>query len=304
VSAHFETRSPVYRKSLFRGWLYFLFFAMLFFGFAYWTTHLEGEEAWGSGEKIALLRLEGVIFDSREIIKELQKYGSDPEIKAILLRIDSPGGAVAPSQEIYDAVIKIQEAGEKKLVTSMGTVAASGGYYIASATDLIIANPGTLTGSIGVIMQLTNVEGLFEKVGLESVTIKSGRNKDVGSPFRKMQPKERALLQSVLDDVHEQFIEAVSKGRSLDLEAVRALSDGRVFTGRQAKDVGLVDELGGLERAIERTAELAGIEGRPEVIEKKEKLPLLELLQGRLFNKWKASTFPGSSLRMDYLFSY
>lgn len=295
----------IYQKSALTGCLYFLLFALLFFAFTYWVTRIEGvETGWGMREKIALIRIEGVIFDSREVTKALQRYGDDPRIKAILLRIDSPGGAVAPSQEIYDALIKIQQAGEKKIITSMGTVAASGGYYIASATDVIIANPGTLTGSIGVIMELTNVEGLLHKVGVESVTIKSGKNKDVGSPFRKMKKEERALLQDVLKDVHNQFIEAVSQGRSLEIESVRMLADGRIFTGRQAKEVGLIDELGSLEAAIEKAAEMAGIEGKPEIVETKEKSPLFDLLKGRLFGDWQASNFPTSLIRMDYLFSY
>jgi len=299
-----EVGPSIFQKSLLTGCLYFLLFSLLFFGAAYWLSRSGRGMAWESGGKIALIRLEGLIADSRAIVKEIQRRGKDPEIKAILLRIDSPGGAVAPSQEIYDAVLKIQQAGKKKIVTSMGTVAASGGYYVASATDFIMANPGTLTGSIGVIMQLTNVEGLFQKVGLEAVTIKSGRNKDVGSPFRKMKKEERALLQSVMDDVHDQFIEAVARGRSLDVAAVRALADGRVFTGRQAKEVGLIDGLGSLEAAIEKTAEMAGIEGQPELLETKESLPLLELLQGQFFDSWKARAFPPSSIRMDYLFSY
>ncbi len=290
------------RKSILIGGLYFLLFSFLFFAFSYWIS--LDEIQWRSREKIALIRIEGVIFDSRDIIQELHRYEKDPSVKAILVRIDSPGGAVAPAQEIHDELRKIQASGKKKTVTSMGTVAASGGYYIASATDIIFANPGTLTGSIGVIMELTNMEGLLQKIGVESVTIKSGKNKDVGSPFRKMSQEERALLQNVLDDVHNQFIEAVAEGRSLEIEAVRRLADGRIFTGRQARTFGLVDELGSLEVAIKKAAELGGIEGEPEIIETKEKLTLLELLEGRFWGKWKKTRFNPLPIGVHYLLSF
>ncbi|MEC4677125.1 MAG: signal peptide peptidase SppA [Nitrospirota bacterium] len=292
-----------HRKSLLVGGFYFLIFSGLFFIFAYWLTAKDGGDGWGSGNKIALIRVEGVILDSRKIVKTLRRYGKNPDIKGILIRIDSPGGGVAASQEIYDELIEIQREGLKKVVSSMGTVAASGGYYIASATDLIVANPGTLTGSIGVIMELTNIEGLLNKIGVEGITIKSGKNKDVGSPFRKMKKEERALLQNVLDDVHSQFIEAVAEGRSLHIDEVRRLADGRIFTGRQAQEVGLVDELGSLQWAIQRSAELAGIEGKPQIIEANEKTVLSELLENRFFGTLKNMQFPVSSVGLHYLFS-
>jgi len=294
-----------HRKSLLVGGLYFLLFSCLFFVFAYWLTVKEsGEGGWGSDNKIALIRVEGIIVDSRKIVKKLRRYRDDPDIKAILIRIDSPGGGVAPSQEIYDELIDIQREGVKKVVSSMGTVAASGGYYIAAATDLIVANPGTLTGSIGVIMELTNIEGLLQKIGVEGVTIKSGENKDVGSPFRKMKKEERALLQNVLDDVHSQFIEAVAEGRSLHIEEVRRLADGRIFSGRQAQEVGLVDELGSLELAIQRSAEMAGIEGKPQIVESDEKSFVTELLENRFLGQLKNTQFPVASIGMHYLFSF
>lgn len=294
-----------HRKPILVGVLYFLIFSLLFFSFTYWLTlKSEGGSILGGHNKIALIRVEGVIIDSRKVVKALRQYRDDPEIKGILLRVDSPGGGVAPSQEIYDELISIHREGEKKVVTSMGTVAASGGYYIASATDLIIANPGTLTGSIGVIMELTNIQGLLEKIGVEGVTIKSGENKDVGSPFRKMKEEERALLQSVLDDVHSQFIEAVAEGRSLEIETVRKLADGRVFTGRQAKSVGLVDELGSLETAIQKSAALAGIEGEPEIVESDETSFFDEFLESKFIGRLKNSPLPVSTIGMHYLFSF
>ncbi|HVG01925.1 MAG TPA: signal peptide peptidase SppA, partial [Nitrospira sp.] len=156
-------------------------------------------------ERVALIRVEGVILDAQATIGELKHYSENPLVKAIVLRIDSPGGGVVPSQEIHDAVKRVKNKSNKAVIASMGTVAASGGYYIAAATDRIIANPGSLTGSIGVIMETANLEGLLKKIGVEGVVIKSGRFKDVGSPLRKMSDEERKLLQSVMDDVHHQF---------------------------------------------------------------------------------------------------
>lgn len=294
------------RKSILIGGIYFLLFLLLFFAFMFWTSrYIDGGEgaAWGGGDRIALIRIEGVIADSKTVVEDLRRYHRDDSIKAILIRIDSPGGAVVPSQEIYDEVKRIRDAGKKRIVTSMGTVAASGGYYIAAASEKIIANPGTLTGSIGVIMELVNVEGLLQKIGVEGTVIKSGENKDVGSPFRKMTEEERALLQNVMDDVHAQFIEAVAEGRSLKIETVRPYADGRIFTGRQAKEIGLVDELGNLQDAIKRTAELAGIEGEPQTVEKQERSTLFEFLQNRFLGKWDEARFPGASVRLNYLFS-
>ena len=234
-------------------------------------------------DRIALIRVEGVILDAQPTVSELKKFGDSPSVKAIVLRIDSPGGGVVPSQEIYDAVKRVRNKSNKAVVASMGTVAASGGYYIASATDRIMANPGTLTGSIGVIMEMANLEGLLKKIGVEGVVIKSGRFKDIGSPLRKMSDEDRQLLQAVMDDVHQQFIQAVAEGRSLDIAEVQPLADGRIFTGRQAKEVKLVDELGDLDDAIRLAADLAGIEGEPRVVEPRRRFSIRELLESRLF---------------------
>lgn len=245
-----------------------------------------------SGEdRIALIRVEGVILDAQQTVGDLKKFGDSPSVKAIVLRIDSPGGGVVPSQEIHDAVKRVRNKNNKAVIASMGTVAASGGYYIAAATDRIIANPGTLTGSIGVIMELANLEGLLKKIGVETVVVKSGRYKDIGSPFRKMNVEDRRILQSVMDDVHTQFIEAVAEGRSLDVTDVQPLADGRIFTGRQAKDAKLVDELGDLDDAIRLAADLAGIEGEPKVVEPRKRFSLWELIESRLL-----STLP----RLDF----
>jgi len=195
-------------------------------------------------------------------------------------------------------------AGKQKVVVSMGTVAASGGYYIASASDKIVANPGSLTGSIGVIMELPNVEGLMKKIGVESTVIKSGAHKDLISPFRKMGEEERQILQRVMDDVHDQFIQAVSDGRKLEKAAVTALADGQVFTGRQAKAKGLVDELGSFEDAIALTGELAGIVGRPTVVEPKRRFSFTEWLSSEFRGRIGAWANPAQSIRLNYLWTW
>ncbi|MCE5194084.1 MAG: signal peptide peptidase SppA [Nitrospiraceae bacterium] len=229
-------------------------------------------------EKVAVIYIEGPIIDSKNTVQEIKSHTKDNSIKAIILRVDSPGGGVAPSQEIYEEVKKA--VAEKIVVVSMGSVAASGGYYISAPADKIIANPGTLTGSIGVIMEIPNIEGLMNKLGIKTEVIKSGRHKDIASVFRKMKKDDRVILQRVLDDVHEQFINAVAEGRDMDVSDVRKISDGRIFTGRQAVDAGLVDELGTFENAITVAAEMAGIEGEPDVISKKERFSFFDMLRG------------------------
>ena len=248
-------------------------------------TSLALDSGWLGGDRVAVIRIEGVITDSRETIEELRRFRDNPSIKAVVLRIDSPGGGVVPSQEIHTEVLKARKDGRLKVVASMGNLAASGGYYIAAATDKIVANPGTLTGSIGVIMELANVQGLLEKVGVQSVVIKSGRYKDLASPFRAMSEEDRALLQSVLDDVHDQFIQAVATGRALQVEQVRNLADGRIFTGRQARTAKLVDELGDLQDAIKLAARLVGIEGEPRVVEPKKRFSLRDLLENSFLGR-------------------
>jgi protease-4 len=267
------------------------------------TSAIFPEMDLAPGDRVALIRVEGVILDAEQTVGDLKRFADSPSVKAIVLRIDSPGGGVVPSQEIHDAVKRIREKSNKAVVTSMGTVAASGGYYIAVATDHIVANPGTLTGSIGVIMELANLEGLLKKIGVESVVVKSGRHKDIGSPFRQMSEEDRQILQSVMDDVHGQFIEAVAEGRSLDIAKVRPLADGRIFTGRQAKDANLVDDLGDLDDAIRVAAELAGIEGEPKVVEPRRRFSIRDLLESRVLGSLPRLNFePG--VRLKYLMAF
>ena len=229
----------------------------------------------GTDNRIGIVGITGLIHDSQHIIKQIKKFREDERIRGIILRIDSPGGSVGPSQEIYDEVLKTRN-GDKIIYASMGTLAASGGYYIASAADQIFANPGTLTGSIGVIMAFSNAKGLMEKIGLEPEIIKAGKYKDMGSPVRSMTQKEKNLLQNVVTDVHQQFIEAVASGRGLSIAEVAEVADGRVLTGRQAYSLNLVDQLGGLQASIDQLAHKAGIIGPPKIIEEKTRIGLLD----------------------------
>jgi protease IV len=255
------------------GILFSLFFVSL------WVLSIlssREESLWG-GDKIAVVEIRGVILDPQSTVEKLIKLRKNDRVKAVVLRIDSPGGGVSPSQEIHSEVKRLQQ--EKKVLVSMGAVAASGGYYIACGADKILANPGTMTGSIGVIAESLNVEDLLRKIGLRSMVIKSGRHKDIGSPFREMSPEEKSLLQSVLDNIHEQFILAVAEGRKMPVEKVRELATGRVFTGEQAKSLGLVDGLGTLQDTITAAATMAGIQGEPEVIyPEKKRFSIIDLL--------------------------
>ena len=228
-------------------------------------------------EKIGIISVEGTISASQTVTSQLVKYRKDKGIKAIILKINSPGGSIAPSQEIYREIQKTIPV--KKVVAAMGTVAASGGYYIAAAANKIVANPGTITGSIGVIMEFVRVEELLNKIGVDLEIIKSGEFKDIGSPDRKLTKRERELLDVMIMDMQKQFVEAIVRGRGLSLEKVQAIADGRIFSGAQAKELGLVDFLGNFQDAIEITKELAGIKGDVTLVyPKKSKLDLLDFL--------------------------
>ena len=239
-------------------------------------TRFGEKKAFALGDKIAVVDIKGMITSSRDIVEQIDTFKEDNDVKAIILRINSPGGGVGPSQEIYREVLRAKE--KKKIIASIESVGASGGYYVACASDLIVANPGTITGSIGVVMEFSNVEDLLKKIGLRSYVIKSGKHKDIGSPVREMTPEEKAILQGVIDSVHSQFIRAVAEGRNMEEGKVKQIADGRIFSGEQAKELGLVDRLGGLQDAIEIAAEMVGIKGKPAVIYPKKKLSLYELL--------------------------
>jgi protease-4 len=232
-----------------------------------------------SEDAIGVIRINGMIVSgtgsaglfaavagSESVMEQLRRAARDPSIKAVVLRLNTPGGTTAASQEIALEVDRLRRAG-KKVVVSMGDVAASGGYWIASRCDKIVANPGSITGSIGVIMETQDLQGLYEKLGMDPVVFKSGPHKDMGSPARDITPEEQQIFQSMVDDMYEQFVDTVSDGRDLDPAEVRKLADGRVFTGSQALEKGLVDELGNFYDALDIAADLAGIRGRPRVVE-------------------------------------
>lgn len=230
------------------------------------------------GSYVGIIELNGTILSSRKIVNLFERYGESSSVKAVVFRINSPGGAIAPSQEIYNAVKRIRDSG-KPVVVSMSTVAASGGYYAACGADTIIANPGTTTGSIGVIAEIPNVSGLLKKIGVSFTVVKSGRFKDTGTPYRDMSQAERAYLQSWINDAFSQFVEVVSKERNIPKKKLLKIADGRVFTGRQAKKLGLVDLLGDFHDAVNLAAKLGGIQGKPELLrERKRNLTLLDLM--------------------------
>lgn len=224
---------------------------------------ISREDGFPIGERIAILEIQGVILDSQPYLDSLSKIKKDDGIKAIVLRIDSPGGAVGPSQEIYSEILKLRE--KKPVIATLGSVGASGGYYIACAAQKILANPGTITGSIGVIAQFVSYEQLLKWAKLDVEVIKSGEFKDVGSPFKKMTETEKQYMQQLIDNVYSQFKLAVSKARGIDSKEMDKIADGRIFTGEQAKNLKLIDELGTLSDAISLAGTLSGIKGEPNV---------------------------------------
>ncbi len=245
----------------------------------------------GSKEQIAVIYVDGVIKSERNtanvfsedggsegLIKQLHKASDDPSIKAIILRINSPGGAVTATQEVGDEIKKIRAKG-KLVVTSMGDIAASGGYWLAACTDKIYANSTTLTGSIGVYISYSNWEELYQKIGIKSDKIKSGEHKDILANDRPMTPEERQLIQNIVDENYNEFVRVVAEGRKLDIEKVKSLADGRIYSGKQAKELGLVDELGNLYDVIDKTAKEVGIQGKVKIKEYGNNNPFSALLE-------------------------
>lgn len=234
----------------------------------------------GFEKSIGLIEVKGMLTDEvrKEVVKNLSKFRQSRNIKAIVLRIDSPGGGVAVSQEIYSEIQRVKKTG-KPIFASMGSIAASGGYYIAVPCDRIFANPGTITGSIGVIMEMPNFEELLRKIGVYFMVIKSEEHKDIGSPFRKMSDVEKQLLKDVIDDVYNQFVEAIILERGMKKEDILKIADGRIITGKQAMELGLIDELGDFQDVIYAVAKKVGIKGKPKIIKPKKKRPtLLEVI--------------------------
>ncbi len=228
-------------------------------------------------KKIGVLPIEGAIEDSRQLLSQLVAFQKDDGIRAVILRINSPGGRVAPAQELYKEVRRTTKT--KHVIVSAGDVAASGGYYIASAADRIVANPGTILGSIGVIMEFLQLQEILDKAGVGLEVLKSGEFKDIGSPHRAMTPRERELMMEMLQDIQDQFVTAVAQGRGLPVEEVRRIADGRVFSGARGKELGFVDQLGNFQDAVELAKRMGKIEGKATLVyPKRPATGLLELL--------------------------
>ena len=241
-----------------------LFFILV--GVSLWGLSRQSDFTFMSvGDKVAIIEINGIIESSEDIVRQLRKYGDDNSVPVVVLRINSPGGAVAPSQEIYSQVLKVREEGTY-IVVSISSLAASGGYYIACAGDSIVANPGSLTGSIGVIFSFMTFEELMNKVGVQLEVVKSGELKDVGNYSREMTQREREMIQAAIDDTYNQFVMVVSENRNIDIDQVEEIADGSIFTGNQALELGLVDKLGGLEEAIALAGEMAGLGSDPRTI--------------------------------------
>ena len=259
------------------GLLLLLLVGVIFFLAVYFLGSLTGKRSLSLSDHVGVVTVEGVLRDSQDIVRQVEEFSRDEGIKAVVVRIDSPGGGVTPSQEIYDSLVELKT--KKRIVVSMGSVAASGGYLIACAADKIVANPGTITGSISAIMHFANAEELLKKIGLKSSTVKSGRFKDIGSPTRPMTPEEKALIQDLVDDTYDQLLDVIARDRKIPKEALRKIADGRIFTGRQARKLGLVDDLGGMDYAVRLAGKISGIKGKPEVAyPTKKKSPLWELI--------------------------
>ncbi len=275
--------------------LFFLVFFIFFF-----VIFLSGDGL-PFGDKVAVVEVEGIITEPESINKQIKEFVERDDVKAIVVRINSPGGGVGPSQEIYREVKKA--GAKKKIIASLGAVAASGGYYIAAGADKIIANPGTITGSIGVIMEFANAEELLNKIGFKGYVIKSGEYKDIGSPLRGMKDDEKRLLQSVIDDVHQQFVGIVAENRKLKIDAVKKFADGRIFSGQQAKNIGLVDDIGNFQDAIDIAASMANIKGKPVVLYPEKKgIGLWDIIFGDAATQMIRRLKGGYGLQ--YLFPY
>jgi len=248
-----------------------------------------GERYDGNRDVVGFVRIKGGIFDATSTVRSLTKLRRNPRVKSLLLRVDSPGGAVGPTQEIYREILRFRRSG-RKVVASLGSVAASGGYYIASAADKIYSYPGTVTGSIGVVIVLPNAEKMLDTLGLRFTIIKSAPFKDIGSPLRTLMDSDREIFQRLIDDTYTQFVMAVSKGRHMPFEKAKKIADGSVFSGERAKKLGLVDELGSQWDAAMEAARYAKITGEPKLLEIQPRRSIWTLLN-RSFLDW----FPGGA---------
>jgi protease-4 len=277
-----ETKRPRYWLWFLVGGGIFFVFVLFVFTLVYFAIGSENNTDFsGFGSKIAVVDVEGVIISPQETVANLKKYADDDSVKAIILHLNTPGGGAAASEEIYREVRRIRDQKKKRIVASIETVGASGGYYIASACNKIYANEASIVGSIGVIAQWTNYEELMKWAKLKDITLKAGALKDVGSPTREMTPEERAYLQSLIDDMHGQFIHAVADGRGMKDDDIRKLADGRVWTGQQALPLKIIDQISDFRGAVRDTAKAVGISGDPTLVRPmKPKRTLSDLLFG------------------------
>ncbi len=261
----------------------------------------DGAE-FGFSDRIQIVDIEGELLDSRPILEQLKRYEDSSSVKAILLNVDSPGGGVAVSQELYTEIKRLREQKEKTIVAYLSSTGASGAYYAACAANRIIANPGAIVGSIGVIAQWVNYASLYEWAKLKDIVLKTGEFKDTGSPTRDLTESERKYFQGLIDDMYVQFVEAVASGRKLDLREVRTLADGRVFTGRDAKERKLIDDIGNFQDAVDLTAKLAGISGKPRLLRPaRQRVTLLDVLTTDLS---RFVPFSGQSMKPQIRFQY
>jgi protease-4 len=277
-----QPRSRLFLWVLLGGGAFFLFLVGIF-ALVYFTVRSQQKTSSfsGFGDKIAVVDLEGVIMSPKDVVEQLRKYADDSSIRAIVLHVNSPGGGAAASEEIYREVLRIRDTKKKRIVASIETVGASGAYYVSSATNKIFADEASIVGSIGVIAQWMNYEELMKWAKLKDITIKAGEFKDTGSPTRAMTPAERAYLQGLIDNMHVQFIHSVATGRNLKDDDVRALANGKVWTGEQAVPLKLVDQIGDFRAAVEDTAKSVGIKGEPTLVRpEKERKSLLDLVFG------------------------
>ena len=256
----------------------FVAFLLLIIGFIMFSAILSRVPV---GDRVAVISIKGIILDPLPVVRKIEKLRKDKSVKALVVRVDSTGGSVGASQEIYRAIERFRNSG-KPVVVSMGNVAASGGYYVSAAADYIFANPGTITGSIGVIIQHVAYRELLEKIGVRTTTIKTGKFKDTLSPTRELTEEERKYLESTIKEAYEQFLKAILKHRKIKERRLRRVADGRVFTGKRAKELGLVDELGGLEDAIEKAKELASVPTAREFFVPEDKSLLQRVLGGEI----------------------
>ena len=277
-----EKRSRTLLWVLIGGGAFFLF-VLAVFTLVYLAMHAGGEQAslHSFGDKIGVVDLEGVILDPSTVVGQLKKFGEDDSIKAIIIHVNSPGGGVAASEEIYRQVKRLRDEKKKRIVASIETVGASGAYYVSSASNKIFADKGSIVGSIGVIAQYVNYGELLRWAKLKDITLKAGEFKDTGSPTREMTPAEQAYLQSLIDNMHTQFIQAVADGRHAKPQDIRAVANGKVWTGEQALEMKMIDQVGDFQTAVEDTAKSVGIRGEPTLVRPdKDRKSALDLLFG------------------------